>query len=376
MKGENALILKKSDAMMFFAGLGHEMRLIAPKTHFGGDVMFDVVEAPSEIVWDYGHDVYPPKRFLLPHYEDMFRYDCRGAGDPSTSSSNAPTSIEIENAAEAPPQAIIGIRSCDVKAIRFQEKFYSWPIVDPLYKARSENTVLFSLVCNEPPKKECFCICCDAGPYLEADYDVQLTDLGDRFLFEVGSEKGRKAIESGAYLLADAKPNDFTERRKIELHADSLFETVSYIAKAINYITADEAPDLVWEELGSTCFRCGACTNLCPVCTCYTVEDIAQNNGSFMRCRSWDSCQYSGFTREASGHNPRPTKGSRLYRRMYHKASYQYIMRDGTHGCVGCGRCITACLTKLGLPNVIKRIRRSMHDYIKPEDQVHSEGVR
>jgi heterodisulfide reductase subunit C len=156
------------------------------------------------------------------------------------------------------------------------------------------------------------------------------------------------------------------ERKRIELQADSLFQTASYIAKAITYISSDEVPDEVWEDLGSTCFRCAACTNLCPVCTCYTVDDRPEEDGCFTRCRSWDSCQFSGFTREASGHNPRPTFGTRVKRRFYHKASYQYVARDGTHGCVGCGRCVSACLTKLDVPSVVKRIRRAQHDYLPP----------
>ncbi len=354
MKVGDTYILMKSDLLMFFAALGHEMQLIAPRAFFGGDVIFDVVESPKDIVWDYGHDIYPPKRFLLPHYEDMFRY---------TTDDN----IHIETLPAPPKQAIVGIRSCDVSAIRFQERFFGGQIDDPYYRARSENTVLLSIVCNKPPKKECFCICCDAGPYLESGFDVQLTDLGDRYFYEIGSEKGGQATLPGEFMLKPAEPKDKAERRRIELQADSLFQTVAYMAKAIMFVSEDQVPAQVWEELGSTCFRCGACTNLCPVCTCFTVEDRPEPDGCFTRCRSWDSCQFSGFTREASGHNPRPTFGMRVQRRFYHKASYQYIMRDGRHGCVGCGRCVSACLTKLDLPSVVKRIRRAMHNYLQPQ---------
>lgn len=346
-------ILKKSNVTMFFAGLGHEMTLIGPRRHFGGDVIFGELESPREIVWDYGHDIYPPKRFLLPHFEDLLRYE---VGE----------TIDVRQVSDAPKQAIIGIRSCDVSAIGFQQRFFCGEITDPHFKARLDATVLFSLVCNRPPKKECFCICCDSGPYLDAGFDVQLTDLGDAFLYEIGSEKGAKATQLGAYLLEPAEPADLAERRRIELQADSLFETEAYFAKALNFISADEVPQEVWEELGSTCFRCAACTNLCPVCTCYTVDDRLDADGKYTRFRSWDSCQFSGFTREASGHNPRPTFGSRVRRRFYHKASYQYVQRDGRHGCVGCGRCVSACLTKLDVPSVLKRIRRSTYDHLQP----------
>jgi len=132
MSREAALILRKSDVQPFFASLAQEMRIIAPRRYFGGDVMFGEVQSPKEIAWYYGHDLYPPKRFLLPHYEDMFRYESNGG------------KVKIENAAEAPKQAIVGIRSCDVKAIRFQEKFYGQPIMDDYYMSRLENTILDS----------------------------------------------------------------------------------------------------------------------------------------------------------------------------------------------------------------------------------------
>ena len=357
MTTQEAWILTKPNALLYVGSLAGEMQIIAPRRMSHGDIIFGPIGTPKEIAWEYGHDLYPPKRFVLPPFEDMIRY--RDGKEP-----------RIEDASSAPPQAIIGIRSCDVSAIRFQERFFESQIVDSNYKARADNTLLVSLVCNTPPRKECFCICCDSGPYLDANFDIQLTDLGDKFLYEVGSDKGQQATEPRSYLLAPAQAGDLAERRRIELQADSLFETTAYFAKTINFISDDQVPDAIWDELGSTCFRCGACTNLCPVCTCYTVDDFACADGSFLRCRSWDSCQYGGFTREASGHNPRPTHGTRVQRRFYHKASYQYVMRDGKHGCVGCGRCEAACLTNLGVPNVLKRIRRSMHEYLEPKDEV------
>ncbi|MDI6827670.1 MAG: hypothetical protein QME62_04195, partial [Armatimonadota bacterium] len=157
-------ILKKSDAPAFFASLASEMQLIGPKQLFEGDVTFDAIQSPKEIFWNYGHVLYPPKRFLLPQYEDMFRYSCNGK-------------VEIEVIGKPQPRAIIGIRSCDVAAIRFQENFFTHPIVDTYFKAHLDSTVLFNLVCNTPPKKECFCICCDSGPWLDSGFDVQLTDL-------------------------------------------------------------------------------------------------------------------------------------------------------------------------------------------------------
>lgn len=348
----SVLILRKENVADFVASLLGEMRVIAPREHFGGDVMFAQVQSPAEIAWGYGNDPHPPKRFVFPEREVLFRYRTDGR-------------VQIERKEEAPRQAILGIRSCDVVAFRQAERFFSQPIADPSYTARARSTVLFSLVCNSP-REECFCICCDAGPYLTEGYDVQLTDLGDRFLYEIGSEEGVDVSSPRAGMLAPASEEDLQARRRIELEADAKFETTSYIAKAINFISANEVPEQVWEELGATCFRCGNCTNLCPVCTCFTVEDVPDGDGWYARLRCWDSCQFAGFTREASGVNPRATFGRRVQRRFYHKASYQYITRDGRHGCVGCGRCTKGCLADLGLPSAVRQIRRAMHAHLTP----------
>ena len=62
------------------------------------------------------------------------------------------------------------------------------------------------------------------------------------------------------------------------------------------------------------------------------------------RATVWDSCQSSGFTREASGHNPRESGADRVRQRLMHKFSY-YPLTESRIMCTGCGRCISSCPT-------------------------------
>lgn len=64
------------------------------------------------------------------------------------------------------------------------------------------------------------------------------------------------------------------------------------------------------------------------------------------------------FTLEGSGHNPRAKRGERMRRRFFHKVSAQYFVRDGMAGCVGCGRCIRACMGSTDMPTVVAAIRK------------------
>ena len=57
-----------------------------------------------------------------------------------------------------------------------------------------------------------------------------------------------------------------------------------------------------------------------------------RRDGHWVRCRTWDSCQFRAFTLEASGHNPREAHRERVKRRFFHKVSAQYFRRDGAVG--------------------------------------------
>jgi ferredoxin len=122
-------------------------------------------------------------------------------------------------------------------------------------------------------------------------------------------------------------------------------------------ISLNRVPQEFWERCAADCQGCGGCCFVCPTCSCFSISDKADGKELFRRERWRDSCLYEGFTREASGHNPRAQKAGRLKRRIFHKLSYQYVERMGRHSCVGCGRCVDACMAKLGIPDVLLRIR-------------------
>jgi ferredoxin len=88
------------------------------------------------------------------------------------------------------------------------------------------------------------------------------------------------------------------------------------------------------------------------------------------RVRLWDSCIFAGFTREASGHNPRQEQELRCARRYQHKLSRPgggpgdggevaeppQTSSTARFRCVGCGRCVEACLSSLGMIQIIREL--------------------
>jgi ferredoxin len=106
----------------------------------------------------------------------------------------------------------------------------------------------------------------------------------------------------------------------------------------------------VWKEKAELCFSCGSCTNVCPTCYCFDVqEDVNWDMESGERKRRWDGCQLVSFAEVAGSHNFRPEPYQRYRHRYYRKGKYVPEM-IGECACVGCGRCITACVAKIANP--------------------------
>jgi len=292
----------------------------------------------------------PPKDIVFPQSETLFSFT-RDAGDIAFSVPERASRKRL----------ILGIRSCDTVGLHWLDHFYLTNFLDFYYHDRRDNLTLVSIACNQP-MKNCFCICCEGGPFLDpekAAFDIQLVDLDEHYLVECNSEKGKRLVDLDRNLFSLPDPAMVEARDQLEEKSRTLFlqEPTSYMSAAIRRITSNSVPPEVWTELGERCFDDGGCTFVCPCCSCFGVG-YSSKGETGCHYRFWDSCDYSGFTREVSGHNPRAEKGERFKRRFFHKLSYQYIKRDGRIGCVGCGRCITACPGEVGMPAVVERLRR------------------
>jgi len=339
-------VVDKKAFLKSMDGLAKQNTVIAPQA-LGDEVTFAPIASSQKIILDYVNDFDPLKRFFMPAREDLFTFQLQD---------KKPILQPVEFNR---PTILFGIRSCDVQGLVHMDGFFKGAFYDDLYWQRRQNTTIISMACNKP-LPTCFCICCNGGPCLEAGFDLQLTDLGDQFLVDVGSDRGQKLFD-GMKLLAEPSEHRHEEQRKALMQAcDEQMQPTAYLAKACIMISNNRVREELWEEMGDECFSCGGCTHVCPCCTCFDVNDCMTSRSKGVRFRCWDSCQYSGFTREASGHNPRGMAKERVKRRFYHKLSYAYIQQDGHPGCVGCGRCITVCQAfgLLDISAVVKRLRR------------------
>ena len=337
--------LAKEGATQWLDKLLEAGEVIAPVRGPCGDVVFSTLRSPTQVLWAFENPLHPPKQYVLPQTDPLVKIKRNGPRN------------EAEPIYDDAPRTLFNIRSCDVQGIGFLTRMQEAEPADASYLRRARNLTLISLACNAPCPTG-FCVCTDSGPFLDEGYDLQLTDLGESFLVDVGSEKGKAAMAKAPGLFREATGDEVVQRVALELEAKTRFgPETCHFASAMRRISTNRVPDALWEKMADWCLECGGCNFVCPTCYCFSVKDLGRN-GTWIRCRMWDSCQYAAFTLEASGHNPRAQPKERMKRRFFHKVSAQYYTRDNTVGCVGCGRCIKTCLGSTHMPAVVSAIRK------------------
>ncbi len=279
------------------------------------------------------------KHLVIPQSEELFSF-CAKKNPENLAS----TQIALTVAKEAEEKLLFAARPCDARGIAELDAIYlEGQFKDPYYAARREALTIITLTCNIPCPT-CFChFLSKDGPAAKEGSDILMTQIGAGFVLEAITEKGAKLLENAPF--EDAKEHLETVQKTRAYGLEQMGEAVD-LSIAPQRLK-DRFTDIdFWTEQTAKCLSCGACTHMCPTCQCFNITDEGDTLEG-RRVRSWDSCMSAVFTREASAHNPRPTKAMRMRNRISHK--YWYIpensrgLREGLWGCTGCGRCIRQC---------------------------------
>jgi ferredoxin len=185
--------------------------------------------------------------------------------------------------------------------------------------------------------------------------DLLVTDIGDGYVLEAFTDKGAILLAKATHA-KEADAADIQKRQAVwdtnrkalnkhELKCDS-----AYLPKLLN-----QAYDHgVWDEMAKTCFACGSCNVVCPTCYCFDVkDDVNWDMATGRRERCVDGCLLDGFTKVAGNHEFRKVQAHRFRHRLFRKAKYVPAKIGGQIACVGCGRCVSACLPNIANPVTI-----------------------
>ena len=319
---------------------------IAPTSSLHADLVFAEVEDADEVELEYENALISPACFVLPQREAVFTY-AMAEGKPP----------EVRSTVDVESHIIFGVRPCDVAAIEYLDRFFmGGEFADDVYARRREAKTIVAMACIEPQNDACWCTCSNAGPVARSGYDMQLTLMDDVYIVEVGSERGKRLAALTSDLLEEADSDLLAERERHVKEAFETFERRGNIAQAMRWMSGDETPEELWEELGAKCFSCGSCSLVCPVCSCFDTHEYVED-GVGARIRCWDSCHFPGYSLEASGFNPRENEAERMFHYAHHKLCGDTFQKYGRPGCVGCGRCVQVCSAQIDLPRIAQTIR-------------------
>jgi len=328
----------------FVKSLISDYELIGPKKKDKAVYDFVPIKDISELDTNYTKTTIPPaKKILFPPAEKLITYEIN-------------KTINIKSVIEGSQKVLFGINAWDIYGMNFLDKFFTTDFVDENYVHRRKNLIVIGM--DSEPTETNFSLSMGCE-YAKDGFDLYLTELKDKYFIRVATAKGDEILNKYAET-SNAKAEDFKEynkymddyRLKFKLNVD-----IKNFYDNFELIYNDEE---FWKRIAKNCYSCGSCNLVCPTCFCFNVrDDIELNLKDGNKIREWDSCMIPEYGLVAGGHNFRPDKENRLKQRYRCKLK-TFLDKFGRYACVGCGRCIEACLAKINIAEDINSVKKEV----------------
>lgn len=291
-----------------------------------GNYRLTRTDSPRRFAWANGPQALKP--WLFAPHEPLW-----------TVRRNTNGSLHFETAAsDARPLAVIGLRACDLAALRLLDQHFLADPQDPRYAARRHGLLRIAVHCTHPAAT-CFCASTGDGPRAGDGFDLALSEIDEGYLVEANGPAGH----------AIAAQLPLREVRETEKHGAERQITAAGQRQIRSLPDTDLSRRLFdrlhhprWTSVAGRCLGCGNCTSVCPTCFCHRhVEAPALAAEHSTHSREWDSCFTEGHS-YLHGFVVRPETEHRYRQWLTHKLG-SWHQQYGRSGCVGCGRCISWC---------------------------------
>ena len=198
------------------------------------------------------------------------------------------------------PLAVIGARSCDLHALRAQDRvFLEDRFVNPVYQARRQGLFVVAVNCGRAAPT-CFCSSMNTGPAVSSGFDLCLTEMPDHFLVEVGTERGGDVISPAPWRPCSTR--EVIDAQQVPRRAEqangtaptptsrTAEGTISRSDRSARRVARNLEHEH-WDKVAERCLSCGNCTMVCPTCFCSRVDDVSDlTDHTVRRVQTWDSC--------------------------------------------------------------------------------------
>lgn len=307
----------------------------------GDKHVFTRLEEAKDAVAEYTCTTLPPKKFLLPCEEELFKFD------RETGKMDLPED-------KTRPTVLFGVHPYDMQGILRLDQAFTEGLSESNYIERRKKYAVVGV----NPKMDDYFFYQLLGPYdTKTGYDIFLTKVFGSYIIDVLTKKGADLLR-GFKRLNEVTVDDVRQSEIVKERSSRSPMVLGCHPSAVPELLKMTEDDELWKELSSQCLGCGACSIVCPTCYCFDVTDrldLNLKNGA--RYRKWDSCQGNEFAKVATGENFREHREQRIRHRMAHKFAY-FSDKHGTLMCVGCGRCVRECLPKINPVEIISKLAR------------------
>jgi len=259
---------------------------------------------------------------------------------------------------------VVGIKWCDIQAIKVLDKIFLSDYVDENYKNYRKQTLIFTADCINP-QQTCFCSLVGGKPYVEqkdgiSDLNISFVDENNLIL-ESFTTAGEEFLNK--YFQNFDEPTkteefqrnsnrELTNRKIYSYNKEFLKEEDEKYYKTLKYTYEI---DKIWRTEAEKCVQCGGCNFICPSCYCFLIREASKSHSEQYRDKVWDVCHFTGYSRVAGGANPRRYK----YQRFRNRYQCKFVCRYENfnfYACTGCGRCIEVCPAKIDIRKVIRNL--------------------